>query len=273
MGEAVRLQVLVCTYGKEGMSRVQEMDPPRVPGVEWLVSWQLPEGHESAVPPALAVRPDLRVHVCRNRGLSRNRNEAMRLATAPWCLLADDDLRYMPGALEALMAEAEARPDTDILCCAYTCCGRFMKPYPVRPVPLRCAPKGWYANSFEIAFRRQSPAGRTLFNENFGAGAPLMRAGEEDLWLHDAARAGAAGMILPLTLCRHDHDSTAERDGSADWFVMTRGAVHSRLHPVSWPLRMLRHSLRQKTMTPWRYLRLALRGARHARRHGYFRQS
>lgn len=273
MGEAVRLQVLVCTYGCEGIARLAQMNPPRVPGVEWLVSWQLPEGEAPVVPAVLGHRDDLRVYPVCGRGLSRNRNEAMRRATAPWCLLADDDLEYLPGALEALMAEAEARVDTDILCCAYTCRGRFMKPYPVRPVPLKRAPKGWYANSFEIAYRRQSVAGRTSFNEHFGAGAPLMRAGEEDLWLHDAARAGASGMILPLTLCRHDHDSTAERDGSADWFVMTRGAVHSRLHPVSWPLRLLRHSLRQHAMSPWRYLRLALRGVRHARRHGYFRQS
>lgn len=265
----VRLQVLIATFGPQGLRKVVAMRLPRVPGVGYLVSWQLPEG-DCPVPEQVASRTDIQVFKNRTRGVARNRNIAVSLATAPWCLHSDDDLVYLPGALQALMREIEARPEVDIVCCAYTCHGRHMKPYPRGPVPIGSAPKGWYANTFEIAFRRDSEAGRTPLNENFGAGAPFMRAGDEDLYLHDAACRGARGVILPLVLCRHDHDSTAERDGGRDWFVMTQGAVLSHIHPRTWPLRLLRHALRQERFPAFRYFVLGVRGMRHARRHGYF---
>lgn len=265
----IKLQVLIATFGPEGMRRVADMCLPRVRGVEYLVSWQLPDG-DCPVPGELAARPDLRVFKSDTRGVTRNRNLSLSRATAPWVLIADDDLVYMPGALERLIAEIEKRPQTDILCCEYICNGKFMKPYPDVPTPAGRAPKGWYANSFEIAFRLGSEAGKVRFNENFGVGAPLLQAGEEDIFLYEAARRGARCEILPLVLCRHDHDSTTERAAARPWFVMTQGAVLSHLHPLSWPLRLLRHSLRQRHFPALRYVWLGIRGARHARRHHYF---
>jgi glycosyltransferase involved in cell wall biosynthesis len=256
----LRLQVLIATFGPEGMRRIEAMSLPRIAGVEYLVGWQLPEG-DIPVGETIGKRADIRVFKSRERGLARNRNFVMARAEAPWCLLSDDDLRYTEASLKALLEAIDANPQADIICCAYTCRGRFMKPYPAGPVPLERAPRGWYANSFEIAYRRVGPAGAVRFNVNFGVCAPLFRAGEEDIFLCDARRAGARGLILPLVLCAHDHDSTAERDGDKDWFVMTQGAVHKHLHPLTWPMRLFRHALCQKRMSKWRYFRLAMRGA------------
>lgn len=46
---AIKLQVLICTLGEAGIQRVAKGEHPHVPGVEYLVSWQLPDG-DVAIP-------------------------------------------------------------------------------------------------------------------------------------------------------------------------------------------------------------------------------
>ena len=70
----VKLQVLICTIGAEGIGRVVESSHPIVEGVEYLVSWQLPDG-DMDVPEALAVRDDVKVCKVNSRGICRNRNK------------------------------------------------------------------------------------------------------------------------------------------------------------------------------------------------------
>ena len=89
----VKLQVLICTIGAEGIRRVVESSHPEVEGVEYLVSWQLPDG-DMDVPEALVVRDDVKVCKVNSRGICRNRNNAVRCATAPLCLMSDDDVCY-----------------------------------------------------------------------------------------------------------------------------------------------------------------------------------
>ena len=69
----VKLQVLICTIGAEGIGRVVDSSHPEVEGVEYLVSWQLPDG-DMDVPEALVVRDDVKVCKVNNRGICRNRN-------------------------------------------------------------------------------------------------------------------------------------------------------------------------------------------------------
>lgn len=264
----IKLQVLVCTYGNAGLERFLATDPPRLASVEYVVSMQLPENENE--PAQLTPREDIEVYPIRQKGLALNRNHAMSLASAPLCLHADDDVCLRPEALTELIDTFEKHPECDVLCCRYTCRGDFMKPYAETLMPKRKAPRGWYANSFELAFRRVSAAGEVSFNVNFGVNAPLFRAGEEDVWLYDCERAGAGVWLAPITLGAHDHDSTAERSAAEPWFVMTQGAVHSHLHTWSWPLRTLLHAMRQRRMGLLRYWLLTLKGGRQARRLSVF---
>lgn len=261
---SVRLQVLTCAFGKEGLDRFASTRPPRVPGVEYIVSLQLPDS-DCDVPESLSSRNDVKICKTNSRGLSRNRNEAMKHASAPYCLWGDDDVVYDPQSLRALIALFDDNPDYDIICCAYHNNGEKVKPYPTTVVPVTSAPKGWYATSFEIAFRRESVAGSVKFNENFGIGAPLFIAGEEDIWLYDSRKRGARIYICPIVLCSHNHPTTSERHGADDCFVMTQGAMLNHLHPRTWRLRALRHAFRQKSISTLAYYRLCLRGAGYAK--------
>lgn len=271
--DRVLLQVLVSVYGKEGMGRFAATNPPADEVVEYIVSWQLPGNDmDAAVPEELAMRADIRVYKSGTRGLCRNRNLAMGLATAPYCLISDDDVVYCGSDSFRAVIDAFSSGDVDVACFKSTCLGKELKPYPGEAVPVGKAPKGWYATSFEIAYRRGSVAGTTRFNENFGIGADTcFQAGEEDIWLYDARKAGAREWIFPYALCAHDRPTTNERHALADWFIMTGGAVHSHLHPLTWRLRKLVHAFRQKQMPRREYFSLSIKGAKIARQQGCFK--
>lgn len=253
----VTLQVLICTYGPDGMERLCSHVPPEVGGVEWIVSWQTPE--VSPQIPAVLGRPDIKVRPTQTRGLSVNRNHALSLASAPYILIADDDLEYNPSALTALM-EAFRTTDADIICCRYTCRGAYAKAYGEGDFPLRRPPKGWYVTSFEIAARL--PVALSVpFNERLGIGNSPLIAGEESLWLHQLLkdkRVKALG--LPIDLCEHPEETTGQRLASDPRFAYTQGALLPRMKPLTWWLR-LPIMARRSPMPALRYLRQALPAA------------
>ena len=113
----IRLQVLICTLGGEGIRRVAAACHPQVCQVEYLVSWQLPEG-DLPVPEALQ-RPDFRIIKSDTRGLSRNRNAAIEAASAPLCLISDDDVIYNADNLQGIIRHFDENPEEDILTFRY----------------------------------------------------------------------------------------------------------------------------------------------------------
>ncbi|MCM1222828.1 MAG: glycosyltransferase family 2 protein [Lachnospiraceae bacterium] len=226
------------------------------------------------MPAEIVRRLDIKVFKTKSRGVALNRNRAASYATAPYCLCADNDVIYRAESLSALIQLFDDMPQADVICCRSTFHGKFVKPFPSdKAVSIKHAPKGWYPCGFEMAYRRESPAGSISFNENFGVGAPIFKAGEEDVWLCDALNVGARIYIVPLTICEHDHSTTCDRHGAEDWFIMTGGALHSHLHPHTWLLRRLVHALRQKDMPRFRHFCLSLQGAKLARHLHYFSRS
>lgn len=267
-GGPIELQVQLCLYGAEGMKRLLAAEHPAVDGVGWLVSWQLPDG-PLPVPEEISSRDDFEVIISHDRGLSRNRNHALaHPAGAPLILIGDDDVSYSADALRELIETFRRHPEADVVCCRYTCFGRYTKPYGQGEISVACPPFGWYLTSFELAMRRSCLNG-LRFNENLGLGAPRLVAGEETVFLHDLLRRGAKGIIVPVDIGTHDHPTTGERLRTDPRFLFTHGAVHTHIHPCTWPLRLLLHAVR--TPMPWlKCLRHTVAGAFYAFREGIF---
>lgn len=259
MDSAPRLEVLICTFGEEGIARVQQCRHPRVEGVRYLVSWQLPEGN-AAIPEELRRRDDFKILVHRDRGLSRNRNHAMEAAAAPLLLTADDDVEYTATSLAMVITEFEAHPECDILCFAHDSEEEPVKSYP--EFDLRHPSRGWYLTSFELAMRLRV-ARQVRFDERFGIGASFP-AGEEDVLLHTMLRSGIRGRYLPHKVCMHRGLTTCFRLGTAQGAEI-KGAVFTILHPLAWPAYMLRHALREHSRSPLTYIKGWLRGVRKFR--------
>lgn len=252
------LDVLVATFGADGLSRFAATSPQRVDGVRWVVACQTGDAPIPEIPASL-LRDDIRIEFCGDKGLSRNRNKLLRLAEAPLCLIADDDVSYLPEAFEEIIKTFRDNPDTDIATFRFLestspipssslpallpsydirkegspSSFNFPKSYPPAPLPLNRSFKGYYIASIEIAFRRVPVLDSgILFNENFGLGSPNP-CGEEDLWLHSLLKKGLTGCYFPLTIAVHPGKSTGQRGLTDPDILRTQGYVIAELFPLT----------------------------------------
>ena len=259
-GSAVQLQVLVCTKGADGMQRVASRSYPRVDGVEYLVSWQIPDG-DAPVPTEL-YRQDIRVVRVNSVGLSNNRNNALRCSSAPLLLIADDDVDYSAEGLKGVLEAFRTHPECD--CLTFMFDGATKK-YPDRACFFPVRTKGYFVTSFELALRSAPVKGKVEFDPRFGIGAEFSF-GEEEIFLHECLRRGLTACFIPLVITSHKHSTTAVRMADSPELIVTKGAVFFRMKPYLWPLYMISHAFRVARRSGMRsgvrYCRLWLRGVR-----------
>lgn len=264
----IELEVLICTYGADGIKRIAQCKHPEIPGVSYLVSWQSSEDID--VPDAL-LRKDFKIFHTESKGLSKNRNNAFSRSTAPYLLISDDDIDYSEKGLKSVIESFHKNPDADIITFRYGSIDS-KKQYPNKITSLQYPPKGYFVTSFEIALKSASIKGKKWFNENFGIGATFP-SGEEDVFIKDCLNAGLKGIFLPITIARHEGATTSERNLMLATRPQTKGAVFLHLHPHDWPLRMISHALREIPLwrkgivpSPLSYCINWLKGARRAKK-------
>lgn len=256
------LQVLISTYGRQGIERLASLPHPVMEGVEYIVSWQYGDD-APVIPEPLKQRKDFTILPNGTRGLTINRNLALEAATAPLVLISDDDVEYSEEGLRNVIKGFEDNPEADYINFKYDSDDNPIPHFPQK-ADLRKPPKGWSTGgSFEIAFRLDSIRKHNIrFNTLFGIGAPFP-SGEEDLLLHDVIKAGLHPIYLPVTIVTHQGTTTSMRTQSQDSFIRTKGAVFMILHPLSWPLRMIAHAVRfsKSAAERKRYIKAWLKGA------------
>lgn len=235
------LEVLISTLGSRGMANVAKMQLPKLNGVSYLVSWQCEE--DDKIPSELTERTDVRILPHRSRGLSRNRNFALDHASGDILLIADDDLRYTPEGLRKIIAVFEENRQLELATFRYD--AENAKSYPAHECSLNGKlPKGYYVTSFEIALRRESPAGALRFPVEFGVGSPLFGAGEEEIVILMARKRGITCRFFPVTICRHEGLTTGSRRVTSPAVYRGFGAVIGYLYPATCLPRILLKALR-----------------------------
>ena len=212
---------------------------PPAHNVRWLVAWQ-PDGCDVPLPAALQ-RDDITVVTQEGRGLSRNRNLALRHATGDVCVVADDDCRYTAEALQDVLQLFACHTTLDMaLLRSLTHEGQPMKDYPTEPFDYAHRPRGYYVQSTDIAFRRSSIS--HSFDERFGIGAPLP-GGEDELFVHSAWQQGLRVEYHPLTLCRTAAVTTGARIDTDPALLRAKGAVLAAMHGrMSATLRVMKYA-------------------------------
>ena len=203
------LEVLICTYGDEGINRVIEMNLPTVEGVKYLVSWQTDE-FNLLLPDELH-RNDLRIYTTNSKGLSNNRNHALKKASGDICLIADDDITYTAKQLQSVIETFDKNPSVDIALFKYS--GGNNKQYPDYEFDIKKEPKGYYISSIEIAFRRKAVAPTLQFDNRLGIGTS-MPAGEEAIFIHNAIKQGLNCRFFPITIAHHAELTSGSRTPS-----------------------------------------------------------
>lgn len=320
----IQLQLQVCTLGLQGLERLARTQRPQVDGVEYLVSCQLPieksaqasanedtqasadediqDSANEVAAQAIATnqaevlqlaseelkaflqREDVKLHIIHSRGVSKNRNNALSLATAPLSLLSDDDVDYTAEGLQAIIQAFEQAPQADVVSFQFR---QGEKPnqgeqqnqgekpnqnqkfYPDKAFHHQHPPKGFYISLIEIAFRTKKVQAHCRFNENFGIGAAHFPSGEEDILLKDMLKAGLNCVYEPICICSHPSLSTGTRRFADPAFLQCKGAIFSYIHPNTWLLRLVKGAItegRKKRVSPWIFLSNTLKGVCLAKR-------
>ncbi len=243
-----RLQVLISTFGS-GAGAIDPAGLPRLDGVAYMVSWQNPEGLRPDLA-TLAARPDVSVVESASRGLSNNRNAAFDLASAPYVLIADDDLSFRPEGLQAIIQAFDSEPALDFL----TLRSDMPEPrvYPADGHDLARPCKGYAPVSFEIALRRSSLVRSGVrFSPLAGIGAPYLCAGEEELFVYHLCRAGLHGRFVDAVCAVHPGSTTGFRRAADAAMLRTKGSVACRTqHPLRALLRLPLLAARAPIATP-----------------------
>ncbi len=200
---------MICTLD-EGIRQVPHLLLTPRADVDYVVSFQYTtESARTLVPSELRCRADVKVYPLRGKGLSANRNHALRHATGDVLLIADDDNRYRNEYFDTVLQTYRRDAEVDVaLFRVKDLQGRWIKSYPPRIFDYAEAPRGYYPCSQEITLRRRAVENGLCFNVRFGLGAPFLCAGEEDVFLCDALRQGLTVRGYPDTVAETDGDTT-----------------------------------------------------------------
>ena len=236
-----KMDVAIATWQPEGIRRVESMNLPHVPGVRYVVSWQLP-GPDPVIPDSLACRDDISICFTDNPGLGANRVNACDNCDADIILIADDDLIYTPHQLQAVIDTFDRNPDVDLATFQFI---GSPKIYPEKECDLTLPyPKGYYVTTFEMACRLHVIR-KVNFDSRFGLGAPLFQSGEDSKFLFDAIKAGFHCRFFPITICTHDHPSTGDKP-MPKGVALAEGKLIRLQYPSSWILRVPLKAWRNK---------------------------
>lgn len=237
------LEILVCTIDN-GIENIPKLLLPPIDRVSYLISWQ----HSTAVTTAVSQpqclnRNDVKIIHLTGKGLSRNRNNAIRHATGDICLIADDDCTYKPEYFNRIIETFSNDSSLDLATfrMKYSSIG---KNYPQHSFNLKFPESGYYVTSFEIAFRRTSIQNQLWFNELFGLGAPVLQSGEENLFVLDAIQKGLSCKYFPLVIVEHDHETTSTSRASNSGVIMAEGAYIFIAYPYSYIPRLILKAIR-----------------------------
>lgn len=214
------LEILICSFNNDIFDIKL---PEQQENVKYLISWQYTDLKYLQRNPKIANRNDVRIIPLAGKGLSKNRNNALRHANGDVCLISDSDVELYSKSFNKILSFFTAEPKLDIATFQFES-KLIKKTYPKKVTNLKQYIKKHYVTSFEIAFRKVSVQNKIKFNELFGLGAPVLQSGEEEVFILDALNAQLKGSFFPISICRHDELSTGEKATQSPGFLMSKGA-------------------------------------------------
>ncbi len=204
----MKIEILISTIDA-GIGKIPLVLLPPEKDLAYCISHQVTERRYLTLPEELR-RPDVKVDQIAGRGLCRNRNNTLAMASGDVALLADDDVRYRPAYLKALRDAFAADQDMAVACF------KIDTP-PGDPEYKEYSENSYllnkeschYISTLEIAFRTELIKERAIFfDERFGLGSRLNSFGEEAVFIHDCIKAGLKVKFVPRYVVEHPAVST-----------------------------------------------------------------
>ncbi len=238
------LTVCIPTYGPEGIQDVAKQKLPMGDGIDYVVSWQ--EGGDGEIPKALLSRPDIHIFKLKGKGVSANRNNAMRHARGEVLMIADDDIDYKPEWLQTVRESFALHPEAQFI--LFQMQSLVQKDYPCK-VPTRITkklPKGHYATSCELSIRRSVFERGIMFDDRFGINAPKFTLGEDSLLVIQMMRMGIEGRYEPKIVCFNNDTTSGQRTFKDPRQSRSTGVLITWEKPVTGIPRILLKAIRMQ---------------------------
>jgi glycosyltransferase involved in cell wall biosynthesis len=229
----MNVSVLISTID-HGIKRVISILQPELPNVKYIISHQYRNEKYKTIPGALN-RKDVYVSHIPGKGLSRNRNNAIKLADGDVAIIADDDVKYLSDSFQTIAEVFKNDPELGVAC--------FKIKTPENEAPYKKYPSQSYRlkkrkhhpiSSIEIAFRvKRIKEKDILFDERFGLGSPSVPAGEESVFIHDCIAKNLKVVYFPFFIVEHTLDNAIRRLPSYDKTrSLLRSGVDAHIDPI-----------------------------------------
>ncbi|HIC31578.1 MAG TPA: glycosyltransferase family 2 protein [Flavobacteriaceae bacterium] len=170
---------------------------------------------------------NIRVVNSYDKGLPQSRNLAIKNAKEDICLIADDDVKYLPDFEKAILDAFKSNKADIITYKMKDDKGRDFKFYPnIKQHNLKSIKS---VNSVVISFNRNKLIEKNIFfNENFGLGSTFEIANEY-VFLRNALEAKANIIFEPKYILTHEYISTGRKQGN-DKVIFGRSALFYKYH-------------------------------------------
>lgn len=228
----MQIEFLVCTID-DRIRSVEDLLLAPMENVRYLIAWQNSREYEAKgqhrEPPSLLKnRKDVRILRTSGKGVSRNRNHALRHAQGDLLVISDDDCQYSEKSIHNIREAFSRHPDAGIIQFqSHTPDGIPHHNYPPHACDYACRPRFTFFNSVELVLRRS--AALPFFDERFGIGAYL-GCGEEEVLVENAMRKGLKVYYEPLPLCVSPGGTTGTNFLTSKAVQRAKGGVLAVMH-------------------------------------------
>lgn len=164
------------------------------------------------------------------RGVGINRNLALMYADADICLMADDDMEYVPGYEEGIKAAFEELPDADVIlfCCELWKNGEFSRKFPT------VTKKAGILSTFKcgtvhVAVKLNRIKEKNIsFSTLFGGGA-IYSSGEDSLFIADCFKNGLKVYTHKFCIGKTIKNDSSWFTGFTKKFLYDKGVFYSAM--------------------------------------------
>jgi len=219
----VRLEILISTMHKTSLSFIEQMFPYQdLEKLYILVVNQTEKGKE-----LVSGFKNVRVINSYEKGLSLSRNIALKNAIGDICLIADDDIEYLPNFDKIILNSFHESPMASIIRFKInTYSGRPYKVYPSASKRLISKKDILNTSSVEIALKREHIVKNKIsFNTLFGLGS-YFTSGEEYLFLKEVLKVNLKVYFENTPIVLHKFERSTSNTASDD-FVKAQAAIYA----------------------------------------------
>lgn len=207
------LNVLICAF-EAGINQIAATLPKPNPKVNFFISWQGIKIDSLPIPPSLKERQDVKITRLEGRGLSRNRNNCIKIANQSRAkglfLIADEDVEFLAGFDNIIETSFRNHAEADIICFQVSSKNSStpFKNYPAQShqITLRSIDR---ISSIEITGRMELLQ-QVRFDERLGLGSEFP-SGEETAFLADCIRAGRKIVFQPISIVSHPYETSGKK--------------------------------------------------------------